>query len=83
MKCKHRETNDPAEPAKELRDLLQDCMSPQAVAWVAKRLGNQLWAGFFPRDKKVAEEVRWLVQRLEEAVGGHEAVERLCKEIDN
>ena len=73
---------DPAEPGNELRDLLQDCLSPQTVAWVAKRLANQLWMGF-PRDKKVAEEVAWLVQRLEEVVGGHEAVERLCQKIDH
>jgi len=67
---------------KVVRDVLKDSVSPQTVAWVAKRLGIQLWAGF-PRDKKVAEEVAWLVKRMEEAVGGHEAVDRLCGEIDH
>ena len=69
-------------PDEVVREVLKDNLIPQTVAWVAKRLGNQLWAGF-PRDKKVAAEVAWLVQRLEEAVGGHEAVDRLCQEIDN
>ena len=64
-----------------VRDVLKDSLAPQTVAWIAKRLGVQLWAGN-PRDHKTAEEVAWLVQRMEEAVGGHEAVERLCKEID-
>jgi hypothetical protein len=65
-----------------VREVLKDNLSPQTVAWVAKRLGNQLWMGF-PHDKKVAAEATWLVQRLEEAVGGHDAVDRLCQEIDN
>ena len=69
-------------PDEVVREVMKDNFSPRTVAWVAKRLGNQLWAGF-PRDKQVAGEVAWLVQRLEEAVGGHDAVDRLCSEIQN
>ena len=73
--------SDPAVPANELRDLLQDCMSPHAVAWIAKRMGVQLWIGN-PRHDQTRQEIKWFAQCLEEAVGGKDAVERLCKEID-
>jgi hypothetical protein len=72
------EREDPAEPAKELRDLLQDCMSPQAVAVLANAATIQFHRGI--KDRSVAIEVKWFAELLTKMVGGGHECYRLCTE---
>ena len=59
--------NDPADPAKELRDLIQDCISPPAAAAIADavlaRLDERDWT------KDVASQMRWFANQLIDALG--------------
>jgi len=66
---------DPAEPAVELQDSLQDCMSPQAVAAIAAHLHGIVKI----RDEKVNGEVAWFTEQLLDMLG--EQYNALCEEI--
>jgi len=70
-----RTPNDPSEPAKELRDLLEDCMSPQAVAAIAAHLHGIVKI----RGEKVNGEVAWFTELLLDMLG--EQYNALCEEI--
>jgi hypothetical protein len=69
-------SDDPAEPGKELRDLLQDCMSPHAVAAVASCLQINR-----TNNPDVDRQVRWFHEQLCELLGGHEQQSRLAEEL--
>jgi len=69
-------TNDPADPAKELRDLIQDCMSPEAVAAIVAYL-QPAHCG----DEQVDRQVQWFAEQLVEALGGDDAFNRVCDEL--
>ena len=70
------EREDPVEPAKELRDLLQDCLSPEAVAAIVAFLQPVA-----TRDPKVNKEVEWFSRQLVELLGGYEQQSRLADEL--
>ena len=67
---------DPAEPGKELRDLLQDCMSPQAVAAIVAYLQPVA-----TKDPQVNKQVEWFSRQLVELLGGYEEQSRLADEL--
>jgi len=69
-------SDDPAEPGKELRDLLQDCMSPHAVAAIASCLQINR-----TNNPDVDRQVRWFHEQLCELLGGHEQQSRLAEEL--
>jgi len=69
-------SDDPAEPGKELRDLLQDCMSPHAVAAIASCLQINR-----TNNPDVDRQVRWFYGQLCELLGGHEQQSRLAEEL--
>mgnify|MGYP006977568949 CR=1 FL=1 len=69
-------TNDPTDPAKELRDLVQDCMSPEAVATIVAYL-QPAHCG----DEQVDRQVQWFAEQLVEALGGDDALNRVCDEL--
>ena len=78
------EREDPAEPAKELRDLLQDCMSPQAVAIIAFAVNAHLARGgttgrTYPL-REASQQVDWFQRQLVASLGGQDAYERVCRE---
>lgn len=75
MKRNNDSNNDPAEPATELRDLLQDCMSPQAVAAIAAHLHGIVKT----KDEKVNREVAWFTDQLLDMLGG--MYSDLCEEV--
>ncbi len=58
-----------------LRDVLQDSLSPEAVAMVAACIDHEV-----VKDAKVAREVKWFRGLLVKMVGGEDAVERACDE---
>jgi len=66
---------DPAEPAVELQDSLQDCMSPQAVAAIAAHLHGIVNT----KDEKVNGEVAWFTEQLLDMLG--EQYNALCEEV--
>ena len=68
--------NDPAEPAKELRDLLQDCMSPHAVAAIVAYLQPVR-----TNNPDVDRQVHWFAEQLVELLGGNEQQNRLAEEL--
>ena len=70
------ENEDPASPGKELRDLLQDCMSPQAVASIASHL-----QGARTNDPQVDRQVRWFHDQLCELLGGYKQQALLAEEM--
>ena len=69
---------DPVEPAKELRDLLQDCMSPQAVATIAFAVNAHLAHG--GTTGRTYQQADWFQRQLVAALGGQDAYERVCRE---
>ncbi|MCD6369951.1 MAG: hypothetical protein J7L63_00415 [Thermoplasmata archaeon] len=69
-------TNDPTDPAKELRDLVQDCMSPEAVAAIVAYL-QPAHCG----DEQVDRQIQWFAEQLVEALGGDDAFNRVCDEL--
>jgi hypothetical protein len=70
------ENEDPAEPGKELRDLLQDCMSPHAVAAIVSYLQPCQ-----TKDGAVNKQVAWFSEQLVELLGGYEQQSRLAEEL--
>jgi len=70
-----RTPNDPSEPAKELRDLLEDCMSPQAVAAIAAHLHGIVNT----KSESVNREVAWFAEQLLEMLG--DQYDALCEEV--
>ena len=80
---------DPAEPAKELRDLVQDCMSPQAVALIAQAIRQRLEAPIGVVDAAVALQqdiaachARWFAEQLVAALGGEDGYRVALKDIE-
>ena len=70
--------DDPADAGKELRDLVQDCLSPQAAAVIVQAVRQWLAAGI--GDQDVTAQVRWFAEQFIQALGGPEALDRLVKE---
>ncbi len=64
--------NDPAEPDNELRDLVQDCISPQAAALLGARPTG---------DDAVDRGVRWFAGQLAELLGGWGRVSDILAEL--
>ena len=69
---------DPVEPGKALRDLLQDCMSPEAVAVVAFAVNAHLALG--GTTGQAYRQADWFQRQLLAALGGQNAYERVCRE---
>ena len=63
-------TEDPADPGKELRDLVQDCVSPEAAAVMATALLGARPTG----DDAVDRGVRWFAEQLAQLIGGWDRV---------
>jgi len=63
-------TDDPADPGKELRDLVQDCVSPEAAAVMATALLGARPTG----DDAVDRGVRWFAEQLAQLLGGWDRV---------
>ena len=74
----HDIENDPAEPGKELRDLIQDCISPQATALIAQTLRRRFYTKV--NNQNTITQIRWFIKQLIEVLGGEEELKRLCKE---
>ena len=68
---------DPAEPGKELRDLVQDCVSPEAAAVMATALLGARPTGDDPVDRGV----RWFAEQLAELLGGWDRVNDVLAEL--
>ena len=68
--------DDPAEPAKELRDLLADCMSPQAVAAIVAYLQPVR-----TNNPDVDRQVHWFAEQLVKLLGGDKEQNRLAEEL--
>jgi len=62
--------DDPADPGKELRDLVQDCVSPEAAAVMATALLGAKPTG----DDAVDRGVRWFAKQLTQLLGGRDRV---------
>jgi len=60
----------PADPGKELRDLVQDCVSPEAAAVMATALLGARPTG----DDAVDCGVRWFAEQLAQLLGGWDRV---------
>ena len=61
-----------------LRDVLRDCLSPEAVAVLANALHVQLHAGAGDEDART--QLTWLAEQLVEMLGGEEAYRRALSE---
>ena len=70
--------HDPADPANELRDWMQDCMSPQAVATIAFAVHAHLARG--GTTGQTYGQVDWFQRALVASLGGQDAYERACRE---
>lgn len=70
------ENEDPTEPGKALRDLLQDGMSPAAVATIVSYLQPVA-----TKDPQVNKQVEWFSRQLVELLGGYEQQARLANEL--
>ena len=68
--------HDPADPANELRDWMQDCMSPHAVAAIAACLQTNR-----TNNGEVDRQVNWFAEQLRKLVGGNEQASRLAEEL--
>ena len=71
------ESEDPADPGKELRDLVQDCVSPEAAAVMATALLGARPTG----DDAVDCGVRWFAEQLTELLGGWDRVNDVLAEL--
>ena len=69
---------DPVEPGKELRDLVQDCMSPEAVATIAFAVNAHLALG--GTTGETYQQLDWFQRQLVASLGGQDAYERVCRE---
>jgi hypothetical protein len=72
------ENEDPSAPGKELRDLLQDCMSPEAVATIAFAVNVHLARG--GTTGMAYQQADWFQIQLVALLGGQDAYERVCRE---
>jgi hypothetical protein len=70
---------DPVEPGKALRDLLQDCMSPQGVAIIAFAVNAHLALG--GTTGETYRQVDWFQRQVVASLGGQDAYERVCREV--
>jgi hypothetical protein len=70
-------TEDPADPGKELRDLVQDCVSPEAAAVMATALLGARLTG----DEAVDCGVRWFAEQLAQLLGGWDRVNDVLAEL--
>ncbi len=70
-----QEYRDPVEPSVALQDLLQDCMSPEAVAVIAANLHGIVNT----KNDGVNREVAWFTDQLLELLG--DQYNALCEEV--
>jgi hypothetical protein len=70
-------TDDPADSGKELRDVVQDCVSPKAAAVMATALLGAKPTG----DDAVDRGVRWFAEQLAQLLGGWDRVNDVLVEL--
>jgi hypothetical protein len=73
--------DDPADGGKELRDLVQDCLSPQAAAVIIQAVRQRLAAGI--DDQGVTAQVRWFAEQFIQALGGQDGYELALKDVEH
>ena len=71
------ESEDPADPGKQLRDLVQGCVSPEAAAVMATALLGAKPTG----DDAVDRGVRWFAEQLAELLGGWDRASDVLAEL--
>jgi hypothetical protein len=68
-----------AEPGKELRDLVRDCISPQAAAVILQAVRQRLEAGI--GDIAANDQVRWFADQLVEALDGEDGYRLALRDV--